>query len=70
MSYHMKWHNVQEIVENLEDKYPNVDIINIRYTDFHSWIINLDGFVGDKDASNEKILESIHLAWLKERGLV
>lgn len=65
----MKWSNFEEIAELLEEKYPDVDIINLRYKDFHSWIINLDNFSDDNDKSNEKILEAIHQKWLEIRGI-
>ena len=65
----MKWTDVTDIVISLEEKYPEVDIVNLRYTDFHSWIVSLDDFNDDPSKSNEKILEAIHLEWLKERGL-
>lgn len=65
----MKWTDTMEIAESLDEKYPEVDIINLRYADFHSWIVNLEGFSDDPELSNEKILESIHVLWLELRGL-
>ena len=63
----MKWQDTQDIAIALEEKYPDKDNINLRYTDFHKWIIELDGFDDDPNKSNEKILESIQSAWIEER---
>lgn len=63
----MKWQDTQEIAIALEEKYPDKDNINLRYTDFHKWIIELDGFDDDPNKSNEKILEAIQTAWIEER---
>ncbi len=63
----MKWQDTQEIAIALEEKYPEKDNINLRYTDFHKWIIELDEFDDDPNKSNEKILEAIQTAWIEER---
>ena len=63
----MKWQDTQEIAIALEEKYPEKDNINLRYTDFHKWIIELDEFDDDPNNSNEKILEAIQTAWIEER---
>ena len=63
----MKWQDTQEIAIALEEKYPEKDNINLRYTDFHKWIIELEEFDDDPNKSNEKILEAIQTAWIEER---
>ena len=63
----MKWTDTLEIAIALEDKFPEVDNINLRYTDLHRWITELDEFDDDPNASNEKILEAIQQAWMDER---
>ena len=63
----MKWQDTQDIAIALEDKYPHKDNINLRYTDFHRWIVELDEFDDDPQKSNEKILEAIQTAWIEER---
>ena len=40
----MKWQDIYDIVEKLEDKFPQENILQIRYTDLHKMIIELDGF--------------------------
>ena len=63
----LKWADTLEIAIALEDKFPEVDNINLRYTDLHRWITELDEFDDDPNASNEKILEAIQQAWMEER---
>ncbi|MDC3176254.1 Fe-S cluster assembly protein IscX [Alphaproteobacteria bacterium] len=63
----MKWQDTHEIAIALEEKHPEKDNINLRYTDFHKWIIELDEFDDDPNKSNEKILEAIQTAWIEER---
>lgn len=63
----LKWTDTLEIAIALEDKFPEVDNINLRYTDLHRWITELDEFDDDPNGSNEKILEAIQQAWMEER---
>tara|TARA_B100001057_G_C22678225_1_gene882709 strand:+ start:539 stop:730 length:192 start_codon:yes stop_codon:yes gene_type:complete len=63
----MKWSDTFDIAIALEEKYPEEDNINLRFTDLHSWIISLEGFDDDSNKSNEKILEAIQMAWIEER---
>ena len=63
----LKWENTIDIAILLEEKYPDVDNINLRYTDLHKWIIGLSEFSDHPDKSNEKILEAIQMAWIEER---
>ncbi|MBL6785428.1 MAG: Fe-S cluster assembly protein IscX [Rickettsiales bacterium] len=63
----MKWTDIYRIAEELEDNYPNEDNVNLRFTDLHKWVTNLDDFDDDPLASNEKILEAIQAAWIEER---
>ena len=63
----LTWKDILEIAIALEEKYPNIDNLNLRFTDLHKWIIELENFNDDPNASNEKILESIQMAWIDER---
>ena len=63
----IKWTDTIEIAILLEEKYPEKDNVNLRFTDLHDWIINLEGFDDSPNNSNEKILESIQMAWIEER---
>ncbi len=64
----MKWKDVNDIAIELEDKYPDKDNLNLRFTDLYKWVIELEGFDDDPSKSNEKILEAIQMAWIEERN--
>ncbi len=67
MAKKLTWQDVQEIGIALHDKFPDTDPLSVRFTDLHQWVRELDGFEGDPNKSNEKILEAIQMAWLDER---
>lgn len=63
----LKWTDVFEIARDLEDANPNVDVINISFTQLWQSVIKLPRFQDDPKRSNERILEAIQQAWLDER---
>ena len=63
----LKWTDSFDIAIALEEKFGDVDILGVRFTDLHKWITGLPGFEDDPEASNEKVLEAIQMAWLDER---
>jgi FeS assembly protein IscX len=63
----LKWTDTYDIAIELEEKYPDTDILHIRFTDLWQWVQDLHGFSDDPQKSNEKILEAIQMAWLEER---
>ena len=63
----LRWTDVQTIAVELEEAHPEVDVVNLRFTDLHRWVRELPGFADDPNKSNEKILEAIQMAWLAER---
>jgi FeS assembly protein IscX len=62
----MNWNDTFDIAIALSDKFPDIDPLTVRFTDLHRWVCELDGFEGDPESSNEKILEAIQMAWLDE----
>ena len=62
----MKWGDALDIAIALCDAHPDTDPRYVRYTDMHSWICALEGFDDNPQASNERILEAIQLAWIDE----
>jgi FeS assembly protein IscX len=62
----LTWDQIDNIALALYDKFPNLDPANIRFTDLHKWITELDDFVDDPQKSNEAKLEAIQMAWLDE----
>jgi FeS assembly protein IscX len=63
----MKWTDVRDIAIALEETHPEIDNVNLRFTDLHKWVTQLPGFADDPAKSNEKILEAIQMAWIDER---
>ena len=63
----LRWTDVQRIAEDLEDAHPDVDVVNLRFTDLWKWVQALPDFDDDPNRSNEKILEAIQAAWIAER---
>jgi len=62
----MKWADVQEIAIELSEKHPDIDPRDIRFTDLHNWVVELDGFDDDPKRGGEKVLEAIQAAWIGE----
>ena len=63
----LKWSDTIDIAILLEENHPDKDNVNLRFTDLHKWILELEDFEDDPEASNEKILEAIQMAWIDER---
>lgn len=63
----MRWTDIYDIAISLEETHPEADVVNLRFTDLHKWILALPDFQDDPGRSNEKILEAIQAAWLDER---
>lgn len=62
----LKWDDSEEIALELMTAHPNVNPLQVRFTDLHQWITALDEFDDDPKASNEGKLEAIQMAWLEE----
>ena len=62
----MKWSDTLQIAEALYDQYPDIDPLTLRFTELHEKICQLAKFDDDPQRSNERILEAILSAWLKE----
>lgn len=64
----MKWTDITDIAIALEEVHPDKDNLNLRFTDLHKWVTELEEFDDDPNRSNEKILEAIQMSWIKERS--
>ena len=62
----MTWRDTEDIGIALAERFPELDPLTVRFTDLHRWVTELPGFGDDPKASNEKILETIQMAWHEE----
>jgi FeS assembly protein IscX len=62
----LTWTDSRAIGERLFEKFGELNPLTVRYTDLHKWVLELDGFSGKPEESNEKILEAIQMAWYDE----
>ena len=62
----LTWNSLDDIAYALYEAHPEIDPTNIRFTDLHKWITELDEFDDDPLKSNEAKLEAIQMAWLEE----
>lgn len=60
------WTNSEEIGIQLQEKFPEVDPLTVRFTELHRYVTELEGFADDPAKSNEPRLEAIQMAWLEE----
>lgn len=60
------WDALEDIAIGLTDKYPDTDPLSVRFTDLHKWVLELPGFAGAPEKSNESKLEAIQMAWNEE----
>ncbi|MDR2008799.1 MAG: Fe-S cluster assembly protein IscX [Alphaproteobacteria bacterium] len=65
----MKWLDISEIAEALEEKYPHADVENLSFPVLKEWILTLPEFSDKKEGCNEKILEAVQMAWLGLRDV-
>ncbi len=62
----MKWTDSEDIGIALQEKFPDVDPLTLRFTDLRERVLGLDDFDDDPKASNEPKLEAIQMAWHEE----
>ncbi len=66
MPQELTWNDAEEIGIQLQEKYPEIDPLTVRFTDLHRYVTELPGFTDDKTKSNESKLEAIQMAWHEE----
>jgi FeS assembly protein IscX len=62
----LTWDSAEDIAFALLDKFPEQDPLQVRFTDLHKWITQLEGFSDDPSKSSEGKLEAIQMAWYDE----
>ena len=63
----MRWLDIEEIAESLEETYPDADIVSLRFTLLRKMILDLREFEDSEEKCNEKILEAIQAEWIELR---
>lgn len=60
------WTDAEEIGIQLQEKFPDLDPLTVRFTDLHRYVVELASFADDPQKSNEARLEAIQMAWHEE----
>ena len=66
MPREIHWTDSEEIGIQLQEKFPDIDPLTVRFTDLHKYVTELEGFADDPAKSNESRLEAIQMAWHEE----
>jgi FeS assembly protein IscX len=66
MAREIMWTDAEEIGIQLQEKYPDLDPLTVRFTDLLKYVTQLEGFADDPTKSNEPKLEAIQMAWHEE----
>jgi FeS assembly protein IscX len=60
------WKDHDEIAWALIEKYPDQDPLKLSFPKLHKMVLELEDFADEPSGSNEKILETIQMAWYEE----
>ncbi len=66
MPKELAWTDAEDIGILLLENYPDVNPLEVRFTDLHRYVTELPGFTDDPQKSNESKLEAIQMAWHEE----
>ena len=66
MAEELRWDDAEDIGLALADKHPDLNPLEIRFTELHRFVTELPTFVDDPKKSNEGKLEAIQMAWYEE----
>ena len=62
----LHWDDAEDIGILLDEKYPDINPLEVRFTDLHRMITELPTFADDPKKSTEGKLEAIQMAWNEE----
>jgi FeS assembly protein IscX len=62
----INWTDTDELAYQLYEMHPEVNPLDVRFTDLLDWVLKVPGFAGTREQSNEAKLEAIQMAWLEE----
>lgn len=63
----LTWKDDEELACALLQKHPEQDPLKLSFPRLHKLVVELAEFGDDPKASNEKILETIVMAWYEEK---
>lgn len=63
----MRWNNTIEIVENLEENYPDEDLYSLGTSEILDLVIELPDFDDIPDDADPEVLKNILLRWRELR---
>jgi FeS assembly protein IscX len=66
MTIKLTWDKAEDIGIELYEANPDLDPLQVRFTDLHKMVTELPGFTDDPMKSNEAKLEAIQMAWYEE----
>ena len=66
MAREIHWTDAEEIGIQLQEKFPEIDPLTVRFTDLLRYVTELEDFADDPAKSNESKLEAIQMAWHEE----
>ena len=66
MAAELHWEDAEEIGYQLADAHPELNPLEVRFTDLHKLIMSLPTFADDPKKSSEGKLEAIQMAWNEE----
>ncbi len=66
MAEELRWDDPEDIALALAEKYPDLNPLEVRFTDLHRYVTELPTFADDAKKSNEGKLEAIQMAWHEE----
>ena len=66
MAAELTWDDAEDLGILLQEKFPTLDPLTVRFTDLHRYVTELPTFSGDPKLSNEGKLEAIQMAWYEE----
>lgn len=66
MPQEIMWSDAEEIGIQLQEKFPEMDPLQVRFTELHKYVTELEGFADEPQKSNEGKLEAIQMAWYDE----
>jgi FeS assembly protein IscX len=66
MPNQLTWDNAHDIGIRLSEAHPEINPLELRFTDLRRYVTELPEFRDDPKGSNEAKLEAIQMAWHEE----